>query len=54
MLRPRPAVPPLEESPVPSTVVSDQLSFEAFADLFAEPLDAYPPSSTAKTSFLMA
>ncbi|MFD0352897.1 hypothetical protein ACFVHW_03995 [Streptomyces sp. NPDC127110] len=30
---------------MPSSVVSDQLTFEAFADLFAEPLDTTPPTA---------
>ncbi|MFD4933400.1 hypothetical protein [Streptomyces virginiae] len=29
-------------------VVSDQLSFEAFTDLFAEPLDSAPPASVVE------
>lgn len=33
---------------MPTALASDQLSFEAFADLFAEPLDTTPPTTTSE------
>ncbi|MGW0562929.1 hypothetical protein ACWDZ4_20475 [Streptomyces sp. NPDC003016] len=39
---------------MPTPVVRDQLEFELFADLFAEPLDAPPPSVVEETEQSLA